>query len=232
MIILHAHFCQRNGRSPVQVLIFANGEAKRGSMVDQAMRRLQSAHVLCADGGALHARDFGLKPQTIIGDLDSLTERQVAGFAQAGADILRFSAQKDETDLELALTWCLENRATEIVIIGALGGRIDQTLGNIVLLALPALCGIPIELVDGEASLRLLRPGRHQISGREGDTISLIPLAESVDGIATANLEYPLRGELLPLGPARGISNVMSADRATIEFDRGLLLLIHSRGRA
>ena len=216
----------------MQVLIFANGDAKRGSMVDQAMLRLQSAHVLCADGGALRAQDFGLRPQTIIGDLDSLTERQVARFAAAGADILRFPAQKDETDLELALTWCLDKQASEIVIIGALGGRIDQTLANTVLLALPELQCIPVEIVDGETSIRLLRPGRHGIEGRAGDTISLLPLAESVDGVRTANLEYPLRGESLPLGPARGISNVMTAARATIAFDSGLLLLVHTRGRA
>ncbi len=215
----------------MQVLIFANGEARRGSMVDQAMRRLSTAHLLCADGGALHAQKFGLEPQTIIGDLDSLTEGQVAGFAAAGVEILRFPAHKDETDLELALTWCLENHASEIVIIGALGGRIDQTLANIVLLALPKLQNTPIELVDGESSLRLLRPGPHGIEGRAGDTISLIPLAEAARGITTANLEYPLRDESLPLGPARGISNVLSADRATIEIESGLLLLIHTRGR-
>ena len=194
----------------MQVLIFANGEAKPGSMVDQAIQRLHSPHVLCADGGALHARKFGLKPHTIIGDLDSLTAPQVEQFAADGTEILRFPTQKDETDLELALSWCLEKQVSEIVIIGALGGRIDQTLANIILLALPELRRIPIEIVDGDTSLRLLRPGSHDICGRTGDTISLIPLADSVRGIITTNLEYPLRGETLPLGPARGISNVMS----------------------
>ena len=130
---LQMYMDKRTRQSLMQVLIFANGEAKRGSMVDQAIQRLQSAHVLCADGGALRARKFGLKPHTIIGDLDSLTAPQVEQFAADGTEILRFPTQKDETDLELALSWCLDNQASEIVIIGALGGRIDQTLANIIL---------------------------------------------------------------------------------------------------
>ena len=216
----------------MQVLLFANGVANHGSMVERALDRLRSARVICADGGALNARQFGLSPHTIIGDLDSLTEQQVAQFSAAGAEILRFPAEKNETDLELALIWCRENRATEIVIVGALGGRIDQTLANIYLLALPNLREISIEVVDGEQSLRLLRPGRHEIVGRAGDTISLIPQGDAVHGINTDSLQYPLRDESLFLGPARGISNVMTAERATIAFDSGLLLLIHNCGRA
>lgn len=219
-------------RAPVQVLLFANGVANRGSMVERALRRAQTGHVLCADGGALNARRFGLSAQTIIGDLDSLSARQVDEFASAGAEILRFPAEKDETDLELALRWCLDNRAGEIVIIGALGGRIDQTLANICLLALPELREISIEVVDGEQSLRLLQSGRHEIEGRTGDTISLIPLGGSVHGLSANALQYPMRDETLFLGPARGISNVLIAERASIEIGSGMLLLIHSCGRA
>lgn len=216
----------------MQVVLFANGVANRGLMVGQALERLPSAHVLCADGGALNAEKFGLTPQTIIGDLDSLSARQVERFTAAGADILRFPARKDETDLELALNWCLENHASEIVIFGALGGRIDQTLANLFLLALPALRGIAIEVVDGNQSLRLARLGRHEVKGCVGDTISLIPMGGSVHVVSTKNLEYPLRGESLTFGPARGISNVMTAEHATIEIAGGLLLLIHSCGLA
>ena len=119
-----------------------------------------------------------------------------------------------------------------MTIIGALGGRVDQTLANIWLLALPMLDGIAVELVDGEQSLRCLRPGRHELHGEGGDTISLIPLNGLVAGVTTTGLRYALADESLEFGPARGISNVMLGRRAVVRFGAGLLLVVQTRGRA
>lgn len=201
-------------------------------MVRRALEGAGSAHILCADGGALNAQKFGLKPQTIIGDFDSLGAEQVEELRAAGAEICRFPLEKDETDLELALRWAVDKGARAIVVLGALGGRFDQTLANLHLLALPSLQDIHIELVDGEEHIRLLRPGRHSIEGRSGDTISLLPMGGRADGISTGGLKYPLRDESLEFGPARGISNVMLSDSASLNLESGMLLLIHTRGRA
>lgn len=215
----------------MHVLLFANGELNRGVMLDRLLHSLDSPQVVCADGGALHAQQLGLKPHAIIGDLDSLSGEQVARFKTAGAAIIQHPPEKDETDLELALRHCREIGASSIHILGALGGRIDQTLANILLLMLPALRDIRIQIVDGDQSVRLLRPGDHVISGARGDTISLIPLA-AAEGITTGGLQYPLADDALPVGPARGISNVMLLDEAEVIFRRGLLLLVHKSGRA
>ncbi|MCY4019347.1 MAG: thiamine diphosphokinase [Chloroflexi bacterium] len=216
----------------MRILLFANGVAKDGTMVRRALEGAGSAHILCADGGALNALRLGLAPQTIIGDLDSLSAKQVEEFSAAGAEILRFPMEKDETDLELALRWSADRGASAIVIVGALGGRFDQTLANVYLLALPGLQDILIEVVDGEQSIRLLRPGPHSLDGRSGDTVSLIPLGGKAGGISASGLKYPLRDEALEFGPARGISNVMLCDSASLVFHSGLLLVIHTRGRA
>lgn len=216
----------------LRILLFANGVVKDGTMVRRALKEAGSAHILAADGGALNALKLGLAPQTIIGDLDSLSGEQVERFSAAGAEILRFPMEKDETDLELALQWSVDKGASAIFILGALGGRFDQTLANTYLLALPGLQDIQIELVDGEQNIRLLRPGTHSVAGRTGDTVSLIPLAGKVGGITSRGLKYPLRDESLEFGPARGISNVMLCDSASLELHSGLLLVIHTRGRA
>ncbi|MCY4070596.1 MAG: thiamine diphosphokinase [Chloroflexi bacterium] len=216
----------------MRILLFANGVAKDGTMVRRALEEAGSAHILCADGGALNALKFGLAPQTIIGDLDSLSGEQVEELSAAGAEILRFPMEKDETDLELALGWGVDKGATAIVILGALGGRFDQTLANVYLLALPGLRDIEIELVDGEQNIRLLRPGTYSVEGRTGDTISLIPLVGKASGITSRGLKYPLRDESLEFGPARGISNVMLCDSASLELRNGLLVVVHTSGRA
>ena len=216
----------------MQVLLFANGELKRGAMLDRALNSLESPHVICADGGALHARALGLKPHTIIGDLDSLTAAELAQFKAAGANVIAFPPEKNETDLELALRHCRRIGASSITILGALGGRFDQALANILLLTLPELSDMRIEIVAGDQSARLLRPGSHRLEGERGDTVSLIPLGAAAEGITTSALQYPLADESLRLGPARGISNVMLNDTARVDVRAGLLLLVHTSGRA
>lgn len=216
----------------MRVLLFANGDFNRGAMVQRCLERAAAARIICADGGALHARALGLRPHTIIGDMDSLTPRQVQDFAVDGAVIKRHPPEKDETDLELALRHCADIGAESVAILGGLGGRIDQTLANILLLNHPALGALDVAVVDGEQTIRLLRPGAHGICGECGDTVSLMPLSASAEGIITENLKYALDGGALHLGPARGISNVMLGPRAKVTFSRGLLLLAHTVGRA
>lgn len=213
----------------MDILLLANGELKRGVMLERLLNSLDSPRVICADGGALHARALGLTPHTIIGDLDSLTTQEVARFKAAGAEIIQHPPEKDETDLELALHHCQNIGAESVCILGALGGRFDQTLANIHLLMLPALRNILVEVVDGDQKIGLLRPGAHDIQGRPGDLISLIPLV-SAERITTRDLQYPLRGETLRFGPARGVSNVIVGNRPAVHFRHGLLLLVQICG--
>jgi thiamine pyrophosphokinase len=216
----------------MHVLLFANGAFTHGTMVQRCLDQAGAARVICADGGALHASALGLKPHTIIGDMDSLTPSQVESFAADGADIIRHPPAKDETDLELALLHCAEIGAESVAILGGLGGRFDQTLANILLLTHPAFSALDINVIDGEQAIRLLRPGAHAVYGAIGDTISLIPLSASAEGITTENLQFSLVDESLRLGPARGISNVMLAEQAEVNFRGGMLLLAHTVGRA
>lgn len=216
----------------MHVLLFANGDVNDGEMVQRALAEARTAHILCADGGANHALRFGLQPQTIIGDLDSLGAEKAHELELKGATIHRHPPEKDEIDLELAFYWCIEQGATQVRMIGGLGGRFDQTLANVYLLALPALDGMDIEIVDGKQAIRLLQAGQHSISGQAGDTISLIPVGGTTSGITTNNLQYPLHDESLEFGPARGISNVMLESTASISIRDGSLLMVHTIGRA
>jgi thiamine pyrophosphokinase len=144
-------------------------------------------------------------------------------------------AEKDETDLELALFTALERGAKEITILGGLGGRLDHTLGNIYLLAAPQLAqaGAKVRLLAEQEEVFVLRGGHTlELPGQPGDILSLIPLTPEARGILTENLYYPLRHEPLFIGPTRGISNVFTAGTASVTFEEGLLLVIHRFGPA
>jgi thiamine pyrophosphokinase len=216
-------------------LIFANGDLDDGPAVQSAITAMQSASdrlLIAADGGARHALHLGLTPHLVIGDFDSLTEDELDRLRTLDAELCRYPAHKDETDLELALLLAVERGANPIRVIGGIGDRLDQTLANVYLLALPQLRDHDVRLVSGKQTAWLAYPGETLIRGQPGDTLSLLPLGGPVEGIRTDGLEYPLRGETLAFGPARGISNVLQQTTASIRLDRGTLLLIHTIGRA
>lgn len=217
----------------MNVLIFANGQTEDGEMVRRALAQAGAgALIVAADGGALMARHYGLHIDTVLGDMDSLTDADLEALEAQGALLLKYPAEKEETDLELALMWAVEQKATWLRIIGATGARLDQTLSNIYLLALPILAGLDVQMVAGKQAMWLIGAGTNALNGQPGDTISLIPLNGTVRGIRTENLYYPLRDEDLYFGPARGVSNVMTAERATVTVREGVLLVVHTLGRA
>ncbi len=140
-----------------------------------------------------------------------------------------YPPQKDETDLELALLWAAnQNPAAQIVILGAMGGRPDQALANLLLLALPELRDRDVCIAGDAWVIRVIHWGETRtINGAMGDTLSLIPLGGAVSGIRTSGLGYPLHNETLTFGPARGVSNVFAAPDATISVESGTLWCFH-----
>ena len=217
---------------PLQrVVIIANGVPPDEATVRRWLQPDDdSTHVrlICADGGARIALALGLTPEVVVGDLDSLDETAQARLKAMGCRFVVYPAAKDWTDLELALKLALQESATEIVILGALGGRLDQELANILLLLLPEVEGVPTRIVDERQEMFVARD-QAEIVGQPGDVVSLIPLGGDAEGIVTEGLLYPLRDEPLLSGPARGVSNVMDGPKARVTLRSGALLIVHAR---
>ncbi|HEY1016237.1 MAG TPA: thiamine diphosphokinase, partial [Herpetosiphonaceae bacterium] len=183
--------------------------------------------LIAADGGARHLLAIGAAPQVLIGDLDSVAPEALAALA-GRCEILRFPAEKNETDLELALLLAAERGATEIRVLAALGGRPDMHLANQLLLALPALAGRDVALLADGWSVRLVR-STLALRGAPGRRVSLVPLGDA-RGVRTEGLRYPLRGEPLLLGPARGVSNEFEGAEALVSLEAGALLVFAEDG--
>jgi thiamine pyrophosphokinase len=212
----------------LRAVIFANGILNDPH---QVLAALQEGDILiAADGGARHCRALGLTPAVVIGDFDSLSADELAQLEMDGAQVVRYPARKDFTDLELALQHSVSLGADEILVFGALGARWDQTLANLLLPAAPGLERVCIRLLDGPQEIALLRAGEvHALSGQAGDIVSLVPLGGHAQGITTTGLEYPLTDGTLYFGATRGISNVMLGQQATVRLEDGMLLctIIH-----
>ena len=217
----------------MRTVIIANGELSdpiRARALIRADDRL-----IAADGGARHCRAMGLAPHVVIGDFDSLSPADLAALEAGGARLVRHPARKDETDLELAVRLAIAEGSNDILVLGALGGRWDQTLANLLLPALfpstlpPAMGGAGggprLRLADGEQQIYLIR-GRAQIEGQVGDIVSLIPIGGDAAGITTEGLEYPLTEGRLPFGASLGISNALTSDTATVTVEQGMVLCV------
>lgn len=209
----------------MHAIVFAGGTLQQGSAVTQALA--ESELVVAADGGALAALEQGYVPAFIVGDGDSLPPATLADLQRLGSSIVTAPTEKDETDTELAIDLALQQGATRITILGALGGeRFDHTIANLLLLT--AYPDTRIEIADGNARGWLLRgPGTAVIEGTQGDLLSLFPLTSSAKGVRTTHLFYPLQGETLHVGRPRGISNVLLGTQASVTLDTGLLLIVH-----
>ena len=210
------------------VLVFANGEIEDVRWIEPHLS--QATAVLAADGGLRHIMALGRWPDVIIGDMDSLPEVTESELSAAGVRMVRYSHDKNETDLELALNYAAENYAGPIRIFGATGGRLDQTLANISLLALPSLVGRDVRLVEPNEEAWLV--GDHtEIRGEVGDTVSLVPLGGDVVIADTTGLRWPLHEETLHFGRARGVSNEMVSTVATVSVSAGQVLCVHMTRR-
>ena len=186
--------------------------------------------VICADGGLNHAAALGLEPTLIVGDLDSATPDRVAAVLAAPEryTVVRYRHEtKLETDAELAVLAALDAGATRLVITGALGGRWDHSLANVLLLAHPRLAGRDAVLVTADTEVRLLRgPATAPLPGAPGDLVSLLALSPTVACITTAHLRWPLAAEPLHLGFGRGVSNELEAAPARVTLTAGDLLAV------
>ncbi len=211
----------------MRTIIFANGKIADYTFLSALLHK--DDFLIAADGGTLHCLRVGKVPHLIVGDLDSLAPNVVEDLGNKGVIIERYPAEKNETDLELAIEHAMRTDVNEILLVGALGGRLDQTIANLFLMA-QRQWSVPIRLVDAEQQAELLQPGSIlELTFPIGSTVSAIPLTPTVTGICYSGLLYPLTDQTLHFGSTRGISNEIVTLPATVTIKSGALLIIQTK---
>jgi len=211
-----------------RAVIFVNGHIPELELVRRLIKPGDT--FLAADGGTRHVLALELTPAIIIGDLDSLAPDVRLSTEQSGTRLIQHPRDKNETDFELALQYTVEAGYPEILVVAALGNRLDQTLGNLALLTNPRLSTFDVRLDDGVEEAFFTR-GSCRVQGAAGDIVSLLPWGGEVIGVVTDGLRWPLQGETLYPYKTRGISNELLGEMASISLKSGLLLVVHSRNR-
>jgi thiamine pyrophosphokinase len=111
-----------------KVIILANGEFPKHANLLEKLRN--SDMIICCDGSVQKLLDFGIEPNFIVGDMDSISEKNKIKFEK----ILVHDASQETNDLTKAVNFCIKNGIKTLEILGATGEREDHTLANISLL--------------------------------------------------------------------------------------------------
>ena len=183
------------------------------------------ALVIAADAGVHEAERLGLRVDLLIGDLDSAHPAAVARVEAAGGQIERHPVDKDASDLELALVAAAVAGASQVLVLGGDGGRLDHLLGNAFLLASERFAGLRIDAVLGAAWIHVVRDER-SMQGTPGELVSLFAVGGPARGVSTDGLRWRLDGDELTPGSTRGLSNEFEAATAVVRVGGGAVLVV------
>ena len=185
-------------------------------------------YIICADGGAYHAKRFGIRPDILVGDFDSIPQDVLVMYKEKGIELSKFPVEKDMTDTELAIEVAVKKGYKSVVIIGGLGTRFDHSIANVFLLKKMIDKGVAVKVVDEHNEITAVRD-KITLKRAEGFKVTLIPLTDRVKGVTTKGLYYTLDNATIEKGSTLGVSNEFKSELAEISLKEGILLVIKSR---
>jgi thiamine pyrophosphokinase len=203
-------------------VIFANGKIQNYKDLKPLINH--GDFIIAADGGVGHITTLSMLPNIIIGDLDSTSEKDLCAIEEHNIPKLKFSQDKDQSDLELAIQHAIKIGCEEIIIFGALGNRWDHSIGNLLLPIQAEFKNTNIQLWENNEFFYFIKDS-FSLEIPINTNVSLFPLL-NCENITTTGLKFPLINEPLEMGSPRGLSNISVRKIIQITIDGGLLLCI------
>jgi len=203
-------------------VIFLNGVIENDEFVKSIIEK--DAFLVAVDGGFNHIKRLGLTPNLILGDFDS-SEYKMA-LASEGK-IHKYSSDKNATDGEIAIDYVIEKEFDAVMIIGALGNRIDHMLSNISMLEKLSEAGITGKIIGYKNEINFLRDELTLDRGKY-KYFSVLAISEMVSGLSIKNSRYDLDYSDLKRSESLCISNEFLEETVTISLVKGKAIVIKS----
>ena len=209
----------------MKTLIISGGRFQKDFAVS-FLEKNKYDFVIAVDKGAAYAEELNIKPDMVVGDLDSY-DKEFGDFFDDSV-VEKYNPIKDDTDTAIAMGFALE-KGYDTDVLCATGGRMDHMLGNIHTLQMMACNGIKARIVD-ECNTIFMASESFTVTREEFDRkyISFMPFGGEVKGLKLKGFKYTLDGYDLKPGITRCISNELTEDIASVEFKSGLLIVINS----
>lgn len=177
--------------------------------------------VIAADNGYAVAKELGIEPDIVVGDFDSL------GEVPQHNNLVCLNVRKDDTDMEHAVSVALKKGCDDFIIYGAVGGKLDHTLGNIAVAERIAKEGGRVLFVGEDSSFTVIRNASAALPARDSGRISVFALSEFAHGVCIRGLDYEADNIDLPRTVTRGVSNAFIGKPSEITVADGTLLIVY-----
>lgn len=210
----------------MKCVIIAGGSAPSKELLLQALEG--SSYLICADSGANCLYEYGIRPDYIIGDFDSIKEAALKHFTVQHCKIEAYPRDKDFTDTQLALQKAVELGAKEIIFLGCTGSRIDHILGNLGLIEQCLLRHISASIQDNNNRI-ILSDKPISIQGESGSYFSLQAFGGTVEDLCIEGAKFSLSHYNLRLGDPLTLSNEFKEQEVNLKFKTGILLILFSK---
>lgn len=177
-------------------------------------------YFIFCDSGLNHMEKLGVKPDLIVGDFDSHENPHLA------AETLVLPCEKDDTDTMFAVKEALRRGFQDFLLLGAVGQRLDHSLGNISALLLLDRLGLCGKILDDYSEMEIVSRAPAYVDGSFA-YFSLLNVSGLAEGVTVRKAKYPLSEAVISYEDPYGISNQpLPGERAEISVARGRLLLI------
>jgi thiamine pyrophosphokinase len=210
-----------------RAVIVTGGEVDRD---DLEQVRSREDFVIGVDGGITVLLEANLLPHLAVGDFDSAGQEMYERLLRMGIPTKKLPPEKDVTDTHFAVTEALKRRPGKILLLGAIGTRLDHTLANLFLLEEIERCGVRGEICNRNNRIRLLRGGDScRVRKSRFRYLSLLPLTATVSGVTLTGFRYPLNDAVLRRNDSLGVSNELIAEEGEVTLRSGMLFVVESR---
>jgi thiamine pyrophosphokinase len=207
---------------PPMFLIISGGDAPNNELIRERASRAEK--IIAADKGARYCLKAGIVPDIVVGDMDSIAADDLERLYENNVELMKYSHDKDQTDTQLALDLALKDGADEVEILAACGNRFDHCLANVHLLQHALDHGIQACILTSSQRIFLI-DSEYTLRGLKGQTVSLLPLTMTVQGICLEGFKYNLENASMKIGNPIGISNIITSDESRISLGEGVLII-------
>ncbi|MFC4409258.1 thiamine diphosphokinase [Chungangia koreensis] len=181
-----------------------------------------------ADRGSIHLLTKGITPDHIVGDFDSVNQKEWTTLRERVSSIEKLPVEKDETDTEAAVRHAVEYKPEKLILTGVTGGRIDHFLSalHLMLRVQKRFPRMEVLIRDQGNEMHFLFPGVHQLTSNSYKYISFFSFGEVVEDVTLRGFKYEIEHECIKQGMTKFTSNEFASDVCTISFSSGICLVI------